>query len=154
MYEQQYLGMYIELEYDYEFVHESELVCENGHLFYSNKAGNFCPKDGTEIKSKPKRVERVITFYDLVDEELVPAEIDDFSVIDMDSSDKTWLVQNLTTGKYGIFLDEADYGAYSLSTNSDKVIADFKEEFEELIAKLQKYCKSVKIDYGLVKFYS
>jgi hypothetical protein len=95
-----------------------------------------------------------ISYYDLVDDELLPVDIDDFSVINIDLSDKTWLVQNLTKGKYGVFLSDADYGAYSLSANTGEIVTNFHTEFEELLTALRKYCKSVKVGYGLIKYYN
>lgn len=153
MYKTQYLGVYIELELEYEFINVPERVCEFDHIFENDKA-KFCQFDGSEIVTKNKRVASDITIQDLIDHEVLPLNHDDFSIINIDSSDKTWLVQNLTKSKYGIFLDDINFGAYTLSLNSNNVVEEFKDEFKGLITALQNHCKSVKVRYGLIKYYT
>lgn len=153
MYEKQYLGMYIELEYNTQTKDNFTRKCPNGHSLH-NRSAKFCSECGAEIIEENNPVEISITYPDLVDDELLPVDIDDFSIINIDSSDKTWLVQNLTKGKYGLFLSDADYGAYSLSVDTDEILNSFLIEFEDFIAALRIHCKSVKINYGLVKYYN
>jgi len=153
MNEQQYLGMYIQMEYKRQHGKwETYKVCPNGHSI--NEDHPFCSQCGSEIQDESTQPIELITYDDLLDDELVPAEVDDFCVINLDSSEKTWLVQNLTKGKYGVFLEDADYGAYEITANSDNIRTEFMNEFADLIAGLQKYCKNVKVGYGVIKYYN
>lgn len=53
-----------------------------------------------------------------------------------------------------MFLDDTNYGVFPLSMNMGKLLGEFLIEFEELLSALRKHCKSVKVEYGLIKYYS
>ncbi len=152
--EQQYLGMYIQMEYKKETGAgwNEQRICPQGHTH--NTSGTFCGQCGSEIEIERTKPLRYVTFDDLIADALIPAGLDDFCVINLDSSDKTWLVQNLTKSKYGVFLEDAPCGLYALSTNSEKTADAFNSEFADLITSLKKHCKNVKVGYGLIKYYT
>jgi len=159
MYQEIYLGAYIELEMRSYTVDHVTRSCPNGHRVTSPKQ-KFCSECGAEIVSTNNPIEELESYIDLVygeDENsdgLLPVDIDDFRYINVDSSDKTWLIQNLTKGKYGTFLlDNLSLGGTVLENNPE-MVANFTTEFEDFLIALQKQCKSVKVQYGLVHFYS
>lgn len=161
MWQEMYLGIYIELEMRSNTIDHFTLSCPNGHRVTSPNQ-KFCNECGAEIVSTNNPIEELESYIDLVYDEddngdgLLPVDIDDFRHINVDSSDKTWLVQNRNKDKYGMFLlDNLPLGGTVLENNNNlEMVEDFLIEFEDFLIALHLHCESVKVRYGLVHFYS
>jgi len=156
-----YLGVYVEIEHNIIEEHESYLACPNEHDLPYDGHVSFCPECGAKIVEKQYLISRTSKFDldEILEVEgddgypILDVEADDFSVINVGSIKTTWLVQNLTSGKYGRFLDEdTEYGAAPLELDADAIVKKFNNEFEEFLNALREESAAVSVRFGLVHY--
>lgn len=156
-----YLGVYIEIEHKAVEEYEPYQGCPNDH-FLEDSSVNFCPECGEKIIEKQDLIStRYVFDYDELfereDEDgnsVLNMDYDAFTVTDSGSPKRTFLVQNLKSGKYGRFLDEdTDYGAAPLDFDREKILEKFNIEFEDFLNVLREDAGSVSTNFGLVHWY-
>jgi len=156
LYENLYLGVNIEVEYKIIAVMKTRTVCErNGHE--DEQDGEFCPKCGSMIIEEDVAVSQPLTFSDMFEwgegySNVLPISEDDFFAVNADENEGAWLIINRTRSKYNKGLDDEE-GFIDIHDTPDDIIHDFKLEYADLLSALEKHCKSVKVRYGLIKYY-
>ena len=151
-----YLGVSIEIEYKMVEETETQMVCEkNDHP--GGYPQGFCQQCGSMIVEKEISVKEPLTFGEMFTagedyNSILPVEEDDFYAFEADEYEGAWLMINRTSGKYNKDLDD-EYGFVDIPDAVNDLISEFELEYDDLLCALKEHCKSVKVQYGLIRYY-
>ena len=147
-----YLGPYIRAEQKITESERIDIVCPNGH-----KKGNdesFCPVCGEKTIEKRTPMTTSLSFYDMMNEELVPWKFEDVMMVRHDEYDNPnidFLIPNLKG--FGMYVDEVEGGEVQLDADVSNEKARLEDMYAEFIEAVNPHYESLEICYGIVVWY-
>ena len=145
-----YLGAYIVAKCKIIESEDVEIVCPVGHMVKRDQ--NFCTQCGEKTIEKRTPNKTSLSFYDLMNEELVPWEFEDVMQIWGEYEDGVdWLVPNASN--FGNYINDEENEIQISHVDIASAIGALAETYVDFIEAVKPHYDSFEIHYGIVSAY-
>ena len=150
MYEETFVGAYIELTIKEHKTHVEYQKCPN-HPEITE--GEFCFKCGTKIESFNKVKKHYPSYYDLIEEK--EDELEDVLnwIHCLEKKGKIFLIGNYNNDEAKFNIDNPGYKEITLDDPA-QCINNMKEYYKDIIAYLSDKCEKLEVKFGVIRYYS